>query len=148
MTLQQSVVFDFIARFITRHNHSPSYEEIAAGCGYTSLATIHNHMLALEMHGKIRRLPNKARSVEVLKPPCAYRPIAEMHEDHGPCVVIDIEDPGRMAIAHVCQLSPSFDEVLEWATHFAPAPSLTSEQAEDLIAQMRNGGGKEATADG
>jgi SOS-response transcriptional repressor LexA len=50
MTLQQSVVLDFISRFLTRYNHSPSYEEIAAGCGYTSSATIHKHMLALEMH--------------------------------------------------------------------------------------------------
>lgn len=65
-----------------------------------------------------------------------WRPIAEMHEDHGPCVVMDIDDPGRLEIGHVCDIERDWEE---WATHFAPVPPLTSEQADSLAAAIRAG---------
>ena len=57
-----------------------------------------------------------------------WRPISEIHEDFGPCVLIDIDDPGHMGIGN--NLDPDFDES-GW-THFAEAPKLTSEEAERL----------------
>ena len=63
---------------------------------------------------------------------CAWRPISEIHEDHGPCVVMDISAAGYREITHVCSLD--FDES-RW-THFAPIPSMTHEDAERLIAEM------------
>jgi hypothetical protein len=62
-----------------------------------------------------------------------WRPITEMHEDDGECVVINLldGDPGCMEIHHVCDLE--FDAG-EW-THFVRVPSLTTEDAERLLAE-------------
>ncbi len=59
-----------------------------------------------------------------------WRPISEMHEDHGPCVVMDIEDPGRLEMGHVCDVERDWEE---WATHFAPILPLTNEEADALL---------------
>lgn len=64
--------------------------------------------------------------------PYRWRPIAEMHEDCGSCVLMDIDDAGDLAIGS--NLDTDFDESL-W-THFAEVPKLTNEEAEKLIAAM------------
>ena len=66
----------------------------------------------------------------MIREECQWRPIEEMHEDHGPCVVIDIEDPGRLAIGHICDIERDWEE---WATHFAKLPRLDHEDYERLL---------------
>lgn len=61
-----------------------------------------------------------------------WRPIAKIHEDFGPCVLMNINDPGYMEVGS--NLSTDYDES-KW-THFAEVPKLTSEQAEKLILAM------------
>jgi hypothetical protein len=61
-----------------------------------------------------------------------WRPIAEMHEDHSTCVVIDIRDPGSVQVMNVCDTDYNPED---W-THFAMLPELTNEMAEKLIAEM------------
>lgn len=135
MTAQQRKVLDFITQFIGKKRHSPSFQEIADHMGYSSISTIYKHIVALEDMGRIRRT-SAIRGIEVIpEEVCPYRPIAQMHEDDGPCVVLNIEDPTDLQVAHVCD--PDFDETLTWATHFAPAPKLTCEQAEKLIEEMK-----------
>lgn len=72
------------------------------------------------------------KRVEELEGANRWRPIAEIHEDYGPCVVIDIRDPGNLAVAEVCD-----DEwvLADW-THFAPIPSLTHEEAAEMLAAL------------
>ena len=62
-----------------------------------------------------------------------WRPISEIHEDFGSCVLMQIDDPGHVAIGS--NLDLDWDES-KW-THFAPVPHLTTEQAESLKAAMR-----------
>jgi len=57
-----------------------------------------------------------------------WRPIAEIHEDFGPCVVMRIDDPGSLAV--MSSLDENFDES-DW-THFALVPRLTNEDAARL----------------
>lgn len=65
-----------------------------------------------------------------------WRPLAEMHEDHGPCVMMNIDDPGALGIGHVCDVSFAKDcREARW-THFVPVPPLTNEQAAELGAEM------------
>ncbi len=62
-----------------------------------------------------------------------WRAISDIHEDYGPCVVINlIEDGCYQEIHHVCDLDFNIDD---W-THFAEVPKLTTERAEQLIAEM------------
>jgi len=61
-----------------------------------------------------------------------WRPISQIHEDYGPCVLMDIEDPGYLEVSS--NLDTDLDES-QW-THFAEVPKLTNEQADDLLAAM------------
>src|SRR5882757_6311771 len=65
LTRRQKEVMDFLSNFIERNGYSPSYEEIAAGLGLASLATVHKHIQALEGKQYLRRSYNHSRSLEV-----------------------------------------------------------------------------------
>jgi hypothetical protein len=60
----------------------------------------------------------------------SWRPISEIHEDLGPCVLMNIEDPGYMVIGS--NLDEGFNETD--FTHFAEVPKLTGQEAEALRA--------------
>lgn len=61
-----------------------------------------------------------------------WRPIKEIHEDFGPCVLMDLFVPGFLAIGS--NIDVDFDE-FQW-THFTEVPKLTNEEAEELQAKM------------
>lgn len=65
LTRRQKEVLDFIAGFIGEHGYNPSYEEIAAGIGLSSLATVHKHITALGKKDYLQRGFNQSRSVEI-----------------------------------------------------------------------------------
>jgi hypothetical protein len=57
-----------------------------------------------------------------------WRPISEIHEDLGPCVLMRLDDPGYLEVGS--NLDEDFNET-GW-THFAEVPKLTHEEAERL----------------
>lgn len=65
LTRRQKEVMDFLKGFIDRNGYSPSYEEVAAGLGLASLATVHKHIQALETKRYLQRNYNHSRSVEI-----------------------------------------------------------------------------------
>lgn len=65
LTRRQKEVMDYLSSFIEKHGYSPSYEEIAAGLGLASLATVHKHVQALEAKQYLRRNYNHSRSLEI-----------------------------------------------------------------------------------
>lgn len=68
LTRRQRQVYDFISGFVQSHGYSPSFEEIGAGMGLSSLATVHKHITNLEKKGLLRRDYNRSRSIDVLPP--------------------------------------------------------------------------------
>ena len=66
ITRRQKEVLDFLSGFTTRNGYSPSYEEIAAGLGLNSLATVHKHVTNLQNKGMLQRAHNRSRSIDVL----------------------------------------------------------------------------------
>jgi repressor LexA len=66
ITRRQKEVLDFLSGFTTRNGYSPSYEEIAAGLGLNSLATVHKHVTNLQSKGLLQRAHNRSRSIDVL----------------------------------------------------------------------------------
>jgi hypothetical protein len=60
----------------------------------------------------------------------AWRPISEAHEDFGPIILIDINDPGTHEISHVCD--PDWESWANGMTHFAQLPSLNNDEAAAL----------------
>ena len=65
LTRRQKEVMDFLNAFINERGYSPSYEEVAAGLGLASLATVHKHVQALEGKQYLHRNYNHSRSLEI-----------------------------------------------------------------------------------
>lgn len=54
-TRRQKEVFDFIARYIDKHGHKPSYQLIGRELGISAKAGVHKHIKALEEQGLLER---------------------------------------------------------------------------------------------
>src|SRR5437588_12116782 len=68
LTKRQREIYDFIAQFVHKNGYSPSFEEIGAGMGLSSLATVHKHLTNLEKKGMLKRDYNRSRSIDVIQP--------------------------------------------------------------------------------
>jgi repressor LexA len=66
LTKRQKQILDYIHGFIDEQGYAPSFEEIAQSFGYSSLATVHEHLSNLERKGYIRKSYNESRSIEML----------------------------------------------------------------------------------
>jgi repressor LexA len=69
LTKRQRQIYDFIADFVQSNGYSPSFEEIGAALGLSSLATVHKHINNLESKKLLRRDYNRSRSIDVLPLP-------------------------------------------------------------------------------
>ena len=68
LTKRQKEILDHIEWFIAERGYAPSFQEIAHYFGYSSLATVHEHLSNLERKGFIRKSYNESRSIELVKP--------------------------------------------------------------------------------
>jgi repressor LexA len=66
LTKRQKEILDFLEIFVAEYGYPPSYEEIAQNFGYTSLATVHEHLENLRQKGCIRKSYNASRSIELV----------------------------------------------------------------------------------
>lgn len=66
LTPKQQAVLDYLTAFIAKCGHAPSFEQICTAFGYTSLATVHEHLTTLERKGYILRSYNEARAIVIL----------------------------------------------------------------------------------
>jgi repressor LexA len=66
LTRRQKEILDYVQAFIQDQGYAPSFEEIAEAFGYSSLATVHEHLSNLERKGYIRKSYNESRSIEMV----------------------------------------------------------------------------------
>ena len=69
LTVKQHELLRFIQQRLDDGGISPSFEEMKEALGLKSKSGIHRLISALEERGFLRRLPNRARALEVLKLP-------------------------------------------------------------------------------
>ncbi len=69
LTQKQHDLLLFINERLQKNSISPSYDEMKDALGLASKSGIHRLITALEERGFIRRLPHRARALEVLKLP-------------------------------------------------------------------------------
>jgi repressor LexA len=67
LTKRQKEILNHIKHFIDKNGYAPSFEEIAEAFGYSSLATVHEHISNLERKGYIRKAYNESRSIELVQ---------------------------------------------------------------------------------
>ncbi len=67
LTVQQRNLLDFISTYMAAHDGvAPSYEEMCKAVGVRSKSGINRMIVALEERGRIVRLPNHARAIEIV----------------------------------------------------------------------------------
>ncbi|MCF6328759.1 MAG: transcriptional repressor LexA [Henriciella sp.] len=76
LTSKQKELLLFIHKRIKDDGVSPSFDEMKEALNLASKSGIHRLIVALEERGFIRRLPNRARALEVLKMPDSATPTA------------------------------------------------------------------------
>ena len=68
LTPRMLALLRYVQGYQEAHGISPDYEEMVAGTGVASKSRIGAKLDALEERGHIRRLRNRARAIEVLRP--------------------------------------------------------------------------------
>lgn len=67
MTPQQKRLYDIICAEVSANGFCPSFEEMRERMGLASKSGIHRILGGLEERGYIRRLPHRARAIEIIK---------------------------------------------------------------------------------
>jgi repressor LexA len=62
---RQRQIVDFVGQYIQKNGYSPTLQEIADAIGVSSLATVHEHLQALERKGVIRKFEGSVRGIEL-----------------------------------------------------------------------------------
>ena len=68
LTLKQSELLTYLSDHLQQHNVPPSFDEMRDALGLASKSGVHRLVSGLEERGYIRRLANRARAIEILKP--------------------------------------------------------------------------------
>ena len=68
LTRKQKELLEFLTTHAEKHDVPPSFDEMRDALGLASKSGIHRLVSGLEERGYIRRLANRARAIEILKP--------------------------------------------------------------------------------
>lgn len=63
---RQRQIVDFLSQYIQKYGYSPTLQEIAESLGVSSLATVHEHLQALERKKIIRKSDGAVRGIELI----------------------------------------------------------------------------------
>lgn len=63
---RQRQIIDFLTQYIQRYGYAPTLQDIANAIGVSSLATVHEHLAALEKKGVIKRFDGSIRGIELV----------------------------------------------------------------------------------
>ncbi|HCR81043.1 MAG: LexA repressor [Candidatus Pacebacteria bacterium GW2011_GWB1_47_8] len=63
---RQRQIVDYVAQYIQKNGFSPTLKEIAAALNVSSLATVHEHLQALERKNVIKRHEGTVRGIELV----------------------------------------------------------------------------------
>ncbi|MTD99417.1 transcriptional repressor LexA [Paracoccus sp. YIM 132242] len=102
LTKKQIQLLDFIQKRMARDGVPPSFDEMKEALDLRSKSGIHRLVTALEERGFIRRLPHRARALEIVRLPDALLGAAEMKGGFTPRVISNTRPPrprGAIAIA-------------------------------------------------
>ncbi len=87
LTRKQQELLLFIHERMKESGVPPSFDEMKDALDLASKSGIHRLITALEERGFIRRLPNRARALEVIRLPEAYTPSFQPRRGFSPSVI-------------------------------------------------------------
>jgi len=156
LTKRQKEILDFIHGFIEELGYAPSFEEIAKAFGYSSLATVHEHLSNLERKGYIRKSYNESRSIEVvpedgsasamelplLGAVAAGLPIEAVQDQESISVPMDMVRPGKDNFVLRVEGNSMIDEQIRDGDYIVVSSQTTASDGEVVVALL---GGESAT---
>jgi repressor LexA len=156
LTKRQKEILDFITGFIDENGYAPSFEEIAHSFGYSSLATVHEHLSNLERKGYIRKSYNESRSIEMvpeegtvsalelplLGTVAAGLPIEAIKTNESLAVPLDMARPGKDNFVLKVQGNSMIDEQIRDGDYIVVSSQSTASDGEVVVALV---GGDSAT---
>jgi len=156
LTKRQKEILDFIHGFIEGQGYAPSFEEIAKAFGYSSLATVHEHLSNLERKGYIRKAYNESRSIEMvpeegsltaidlplLGAVAAGLPIEAIQEQESLSVPVDMVRPGKQNFVLRVEGNSMIDEQIRDGDYIVVSSQPTASDGEMVVALI---GGDSAT---
>lgn len=95
LTRKQSELLEYLTTHLVTHDVPPSFDEMRDALGLASKSGIHRLVSGLEERGYIRRLPNRARAIEILRP--AGEPSAIANAVAAAADIITLPFLGRIA---------------------------------------------------
>lgn len=122
LTAKQHELLRFIQHKLEDSGISPSFEEMKDALDLKSKSGVHRLISALEERGFIRRLPNRARALEVLRQPEDINPPRAANAAHDPVA--------RVTAPPVSSPAPAND-VIEVPLHGRIAAGVPIEALED-----------------
>ncbi|MDT8368024.1 MAG: transcriptional repressor LexA [Longimicrobiales bacterium] len=149
LTKRQKEILDHIRSFIDDRGYAPSFEEIAQHFGYSSLATVHEHLGNLERKGYIRKAYNESRSIELIdrhaggKPAVALPllgtvaaglPIEAIRDDESLAVPPDMVRRGRDNYVLRVQGNSMIEEQIRDGDYIVVASQGTAEDGQMVVA--------------
>jgi repressor LexA len=87
LTRKQQELLLFIHERLKESGVPPSFDEMKEALDLASKSGIHRLIIALEERGFIRRLPNRARALEVIKLPESYNAAVPQRRGFSPSVI-------------------------------------------------------------
>ena len=156
LTKRQKEILDYIHGFIEEHGYAPSFEEIALAFGYSSLATVHEHLSNLERKGYIRKSYNESRSIEMvpeegtvtavelplLGAVAAGLPIEAIQDQQSLSVPMDMVRPGKDNFVLRVEGDSIIDEQIRDGDYIVVSSQPTASDGEVVVALV---GGDSAT---
>jgi repressor LexA len=142
LTRKQHELLCFIHERLTDSGVSPSFEEMKEALDLKSKSGVHRLISALEERGFIRRLPNRARALEVLKMPDgrasnvvplrapAARPPRPANDD-----IIEIPLHGRIAAGTPIEALQGTESLVVPAALLGPGEHFALEVAGDSMVE-------------
>jgi len=97
LTKKQHQLFLFLEERISQSGVTPSFEEMKNKVGLKSKSGIHRLISALEERGFIKKLPFKARAIEILKSPNIKSNSSDQKPDTLDKQVVELPVVGRIA---------------------------------------------------
>ena len=78
LTRKQSELLNYLNAHLQEHDIPPSFDEMRDALGLASKSGVHRLVSGLEERGYIRRLANRARAIEILKPRHAVNEVEKL----------------------------------------------------------------------
>ena len=150
LTKKQKRILDYLKDFISEHEYSPSFEEICQAFGYTSLATVHEHLTNLEAKGYIRKSYRGSRSIDIaldtepsvslplMGMVAAGQPIEAIQDDETLTVPSDMVPKRFNHYALRVSGDSMIDEQIRHGDHIVVRERQTAEEGETVIALVRD----------